>query len=88
MLAAQQSLRLSGISGKHLHGLLDELSDQMFKSFLRGARAKWGGPLTECPPETVQAYLEALRGKHSEIAELIDKELPIALQRMSVDRPV
>lgn len=83
LLAAQQSLRLSGISGKHLHGLLDELGGQMFKTFLRGARARWGGPLAESPPETVQAYLEALRGKHADIAELIDKELPIAVQRMS-----
>lgn len=83
LLAAQQSLRLSGISGKHLHGLLDELGGQMFNSFLKGARARWGGPLAECPPETVQVYLDALRRKHPEIAELIDKELPIALHRMT-----
>ena len=35
---------------------MDEMGREMLDSFLRGARATWGGPLTQCSPETAQAH--------------------------------
>lgn len=81
-MTAQQALRGSGISGKRLHDLLDEIVQEMFSELLKGGRTAWGGPLNECSPETARAYLTALHGTHPEIADVLDEQLPWAVRRM------
>jgi predicted short-subunit dehydrogenase-like oxidoreductase (DUF2520 family) len=72
---AQQALRASGITGNHLYALLDEMSKEMFRLFVNGARATWGGPLTECSQETATEYLSALRESQPQIGESVEEQL-------------
>jgi len=83
LLTAQQALRDSGVSGNHLWGLMDEMGREMLDSFMRGARAAWGGPLTQCSPETAQAHLKSLAADHPELAGLLDEQLTWARRRVS-----
>ncbi len=78
---AQQALRASGISGKQLYGLLDEMAKDMFRSFVNGARVTWGGPLTECSEGTATDYLMSLRGSHPQIAEMVEEQLAWARRK-------
>jgi hypothetical protein len=74
-LAAQKALRGSGVSGNHLRTVLNEMAQSMFKSFFKGARGFWGGPLTECSDETAMAYFEALRHTDPQLADLVTEGL-------------
>jgi predicted short-subunit dehydrogenase-like oxidoreductase (DUF2520 family) len=91
-LAAQHALRASGISGNPLSALLDEMAQKMFQDLLKGARITWGGPLTECSPETAGAYFENLRRGHPQTAQLLEEQLEWAWARMpkhkSLERPI
>jgi predicted short-subunit dehydrogenase-like oxidoreductase (DUF2520 family) len=80
--AAQQALRSSGISGKHLSIVLEGMVHEMFSTFLKGARTPWGGPLAECSTETVNYHLEVLRRNHRDLAGLVDEQLASARRRM------
>jgi len=82
LLAAQQALRASGLSGHHLSAVLEEMVQKLFRDFLKGARVSWGGPLNEAPEETTDAFLEALRSSRPEIAKIVDEQLPTARDRM------
>lgn len=79
---AQQALRVSGITGNHLYTLLDELSKEMFRLFANGARATWGGPLTECSEETATQYLSALRETQPQIGEAVEEQLAWARRKI------
>jgi hypothetical protein len=83
LLTAQQALRGTGLSGHHLAAVLEEMVEKLIREFLKGARVSWGGPLAEASPETSEAYLEALRRRRPDIAEVIDEQLPLARKRMS-----
>jgi predicted short-subunit dehydrogenase-like oxidoreductase (DUF2520 family) len=83
---AQKALRASGINGKQLYGLLDEMAKDMFHSFVNGARMTWGGPLTQCSEETANAYLSALREKHPQIGEAVDEQLAWARRKLPRQR--
>ncbi len=82
-MGARQALRASGISGRHLQTLLDEMAHEMLKDSLEGARTSWGGPLTECSVETANGYFERLRRNHPRLAEIVDEQLLWARRRMS-----
>ena len=82
-LAAQKALRGSGVSGHHLRTVLNEMSQNMFKGFSKGARGFWGGPLAECSEETAKAYFEALRRNDPQLADFVTEELARARQVMA-----
>jgi uncharacterized protein DUF2520 len=83
LLAAQQALRDSGVMGNRLWELLEEMGREMLDSFLRGARGTWGGPLSQCSPETAQAHLKNLAEDHPELAGLLNEQLAWARRRLS-----
>jgi predicted short-subunit dehydrogenase-like oxidoreductase (DUF2520 family) len=83
LLAAQQALRDSGVTGNRLWELMDEMGREMLDSFLRGARATWGGPLAQCSPETAQAHLTSLATDHPELAGILNEQLTWARRRLS-----
>ena len=82
LLAAQQALRASGLSGHHLTGVLEEMVQKLFRDFLKGARMTWGSPLTETSSEAAKVYFAALMRSHPEIAEMVEEQLPLARRRM------
>ncbi len=82
LLAAQQALRASGLSGHHLSAVLEEMVHKLFRDFLKGARVNWGGPLNEVSVEAAEAFFEALRSSRPDIANIVDEQLPRARARM------
>lgn len=82
-LVAQQALRDAGVAGNHVSTLMDQFGHEMLDSFLKGARATWGGPLTQCSAETAQAHLNSLAAEHPEIAGLLNEQLTWARRRLS-----
>lgn len=86
LVTAQQALRASGISGKVLSALLEQMTQKAVQEFLKGARAAWGGPLAASPEETGQMYLEQLRRSHPSIASLIEEHLSSGRQIMQAHR--
>ena len=87
LVTAQQALRAAGISGKVLSALLEQIVQKMVQDFLKGARAYWGGPLTECSEETGQMYLNQLRQSHPTMLSLIEEHLASGRQIMQAHRP-
>lgn len=81
-LAAEQALRAGGISGNHLRILLREIAEKSFRDLLKGGHRNWGGPLTQCSPEVAQAHLAAVRAACPSLAEVIDRQVAWASQRM------
>ncbi len=86
LVAAQQAMRASGISGNMLSSLLEQITQKMVQDFLKGARAQWGGPLTECSEQTSGMYLEQLRQSHADMASLVEEHLASGRQIMMAHR--
>jgi hypothetical protein len=86
LVTAQQALRASGISGKVLSALLEQMTQKTVQDFLKGARAVWGGPLAASSQETGQTHLEQLRRSHPSIASLVEEHLPSGRQIMQAHR--
>ncbi|HET8636217.1 MAG TPA: hypothetical protein VFL96_05155 [Acidobacteriaceae bacterium] len=86
-LSAEEALRASGISGKHLRVLLREIGEKAFRDLLKGGRGHWGGPLTECSPETAESHLALLRQASPALAETVDRQLAWASERMLKRKP-
>jgi hypothetical protein len=86
LVTAQQALRASGISGKVLSALLEQIAQKMVHDFLKGARTHWGGPLTECDEETGRMYLDQLRQSHPAILSLIEEHLTSGYRIMQAHR--
>ena len=82
-VAAQQALRVCGLTGNPLSVLLEDNAQDMFRAFSAGGRLIWGGPLTECSPATAEAHLNVVREKCPEVADLIDEQLPSARRTMA-----
>lgn len=85
LLTAQKALRASGFSGKNLSAVLEQMTSKMLKDFLRGARAKWGGPLNECAPEISKGYLRSLSDKSVQMGSYLDEQIAIAKKMMLKD---
>jgi predicted short-subunit dehydrogenase-like oxidoreductase (DUF2520 family) len=79
---AQLALRASGVTGKQLCSLLEEMNREMFRAFLNGARLTWGGPLTECSPEVAERHMARLRTTNPKLA--VDMEAQLAWARCKI----
>jgi predicted short-subunit dehydrogenase-like oxidoreductase (DUF2520 family) len=79
-LAAQDALRHAGVSGNNLNTILDEMSQTMFREFVKGARATWGGPLTEANLSIRAEHLSRLETITPELAITLDAYLRLAKQ--------
>ncbi len=75
---AQRALRKGGISGHHLHALLQEMAENMFHDISRGARAGWTGPLLDCPEEIAADYLIRLQQNSPGLAAFLSEHLKLA----------
>lgn len=83
LIAAQQALRASGISGNHLYSLLDQLAEKTLRDIGKGGRNILG-PLAQCSPEVAAMHFSEVRRLHPEFAELIDRHLTdTALEKFS-----
>ncbi len=78
---AQAILRASGITGRQLYSLLEEMHREMFRAFLNGARLTWGGPLTECSPEIAESHLRRLEASHPKLADDLKEQLEWARRK-------
>ncbi|MGA7413742.1 MAG: hypothetical protein WBW33_24925 [Bryobacteraceae bacterium] len=79
-LAAQDALRLAGVSGNNLNTILEEMSQSLFREFAKGARAAWGGPLTEANSLISADHLLRLETLNPELAITLDAYLTLAKQ--------
>ena len=84
-VAAQQALREAGLSGKHLHVLLEEMAEKMFLDFVHASRTRWGGPLSECAPEIATQQLQSLEQTDPALLRLVDGALQFALRNMPLN---
>jgi hypothetical protein len=84
---AQSALRSSGIEGKQLYLLEEDMVVRMLRTFRGGARVAWGGPLTECSPETAEAHLSVLQEKSPLLAGTVNQQLAWAKKRMNRPKP-
>jgi predicted short-subunit dehydrogenase-like oxidoreductase (DUF2520 family) len=80
---AQSALRSSGIEGKQLYMVEEEMVVRMLRTFRGGARIAWGGPLTECSPETAEGHLSALQEKSPVLASTVSEQLAWARKRLN-----
>lgn len=78
--AAQHALRTTGLSGKHLQIVLEEMAEKMFRNFLQASRIKWGGPVAECSPQVSETHLKLLAGIDPDLANLIAQASELARQ--------
>ncbi len=78
LAGAQQSLRAAGISGNHLHALLEEMSLEMFRTFSNGVRYHQQWARMGCSPETSDAYLARLRSEYPQVSAFLDAHLALA----------
>ncbi len=78
-MSAQQALRAAGISGNHLHELLEQMSCEMFKTFSNGMHLSWPAARTGCAPETCSEYFEDLREHYPQIAAMLDNQMALAV---------
>jgi len=79
-LAAQDALRHAGVSGNNLNTILDEMSQTLFREFAKGARAAWGGPLTEASGAISADHLLRLETINPQLAVTLDAYLRLAKQ--------
>jgi len=84
--AAQQALRSAGVKGNHLHELLEEMAFEMFRSFANGVRSPSLAARAGCTAETYEDYLEFVRVRQPQVAEVLDAELSL-LPRPRSTRP-
>lgn len=78
LTAAQQALRGSGVRGKHLGAVIEEMAHGMIGDMARGSRAGWSGPLIDCPPELVAAYVAQLRESTPELGQFLAEQIRLA----------
>ncbi len=80
-IAAQQALRAAGISGNHLHDLLEEMSLEMFRSFANGVRPVLPAARTGCSPETCEEYFNELGLHYPQISSVLCEHIALATRR-------
>jgi len=77
-LAAQQALRESGITGNNLTIVVEEMAHELLREFTKGARATWGGPLTEASKEARELHLKYLALHEPDLKETLESYLSLA----------
>lgn len=85
-LAAQQALRDSGVSGNILTAVVEEMAQSLLREFTKGARAIWGGPLSEASDQARQMHLQYLSENAPELKETFDSYLSLARQTFQRQR--
>lgn len=79
-LAAQQALREAGLSGNILTTVVEEMGQTLLREFAKGARAIWGGPLSEASEQARNLHLRYLADHAPELKETFDNYLQLAKQ--------
>ncbi len=69
LMAAQQALRDSGLSGNQLAAMLEDLASGTLASFLRAPKLATADLLTGCPKEDADAYFLRLSLTHPDLAD-------------------
>lgn len=87
LASAQQALRAAGISGNHLHDLLEDMLFEMFRSFGNGVRSSIPGGRYACSPDLWGEYMHYLRAEHPRLAILIDGHTSPAEDRTGIESP-
>lgn len=77
-LTAQHALRQSGVTGNNLTTAVEEMAQALLREFSKGARATWGGPLTEASAEARELHLKHLAFHEPELKETLDSYLSLA----------
>jgi hypothetical protein len=77
-LTAQHALRQSGVTGNNLTTAGEEMAQALLREFSKGARATWGGPLTEASAEARELHLNYLAFHEPELKETLDSYLSLA----------
>jgi predicted short-subunit dehydrogenase-like oxidoreductase (DUF2520 family) len=76
--AAQKALRMSGVTGKHLYALIEEMAQNMIRDLDRGSRGGWSGAPLDCPDQLASKYMSELRRTSPELAALLTEQLRLA----------
>lgn len=71
LLMAQQLLRDGGVSGNQLSFAIEQMSEEMLSSFLKGARMTWGGELADSLKSCQGGYWDRLNDTHPEQSYLL-----------------
>jgi hypothetical protein len=79
-LVAQQALRESGVTGNNLTMAVEEMAQTLLREFTKGARATWGGPLTEASDEARELHMKYLALHEPELKDTLDSYLNLAKQ--------
>lgn len=77
-ITAQQALRAAGISGNHLHDLLEEMSIEVFRSFANGVRPSFPAARTGCSAETCEEYFNELGAAYPQISSVLCEQIALA----------
>jgi predicted short-subunit dehydrogenase-like oxidoreductase (DUF2520 family) len=77
-LSAQHALRDAGLSGNNLAAVLEEIVMTLFREFAKGARATWGGPLTEASEMARLQHLDWLEKNDPPLAATLNAYLELA----------
>jgi uncharacterized protein DUF2520 len=76
--AAQKALRMSGVTGKHLYELVEEMAQGMFRDLDRGTRGGWSGASVGCPEQIASGYIDELKKTSPELAVLLCEQLRLS----------
>jgi hypothetical protein len=81
LMAAQQALRDSGVSGNQLAAMLEDLASGTLASFLRAPKLASADLLTDCPKEDADAYFHRLSLTHPDLADRLKGLLALSSHR-------
>lgn len=76
--AAQRAMRGSGLNGKHLYTLLEDMAQCMILDMTRGSRAGWSGPMLNCPEDIAFRHMMRLRESSPDLASFLSEQMRLA----------
>jgi hypothetical protein len=82
LMAAQQALRDSGVSGNQLAAMLEDVAGGTLSTFLRAPKLANADLLNDCPKEDAEAYFGSLSLTHPDLADRLNGLLAITGQRL------
>lgn len=77
-MTAQYALRDAGLSGNNLAAVLEEMALTLFREFAKGARATWGGPLSEASGLARSQHMDWLEENDPALAATLNSYLELA----------
>jgi hypothetical protein len=81
--AAQQGLRLGGITGNELSALLEQMARKMVRDVIKGVRLPFSVAPSDCAPQLSSQFLARLRLAQPSLASLIDRHQDASAKLMS-----